>query len=652
LRGARPAGTGVAISAGKVPQKTAPPGSPTPTAQLALVLTFALLALLSVRRIGSLDVGFHLKAGEFILAGNGWPRNDPFTFTLGDHQYVDMSWGYQVIIAAAFRIFGAPGLVLFHALLVLLLFAILYRTSRLVPSDPASVVLLLCAGGLASEMRFEPRPEMVSWVLLALVLHLLHRRAEGRWTPLWALPALHLVWANVHSLFILGWAALACFLVGTGLRRRSIDRGLLAWSLASVAVTLLNPYGLRGIQFPFTLATRLQEENVFARSIGEFVSPFALGLSDQFPFYPRVPIFLFRTFAALSLLALLPLIRQKRFWCVLLWVCFMPLAAKMIRNIPLVVITCLTGTVWGLPTIRLLATPGLREGPRRLVRQAALLAVIVAAPLLGLRVYHDAYYVASRREDRFGWGWNHLALPIDAARHADAVGLRGPVLNHLNFGGYLMWARPDPVFIDGRLEVAGEAFFNSYREALASEEALEERVRRHGIEWLIFPYTSNPRLLGRLSRDLRWRLAYFDHLAAIFVREGPGAAAFVDPALRSEPGGAGAAARIRSLPGLFGNPRPGRLRRFISGFVRTQDFPSEELSRGLFRLYRGELQPAEDWFAKAIERSGGRYYETYHNLGAVLYRRGRRAEARECYRAVLTDDPRNQTARERLFELN
>jgi len=34
-----------------------------------LVLT--LLALLAFREIGSLDIGFHLKAGEYILGGNG-----------------------------------------------------------------------------------------------------------------------------------------------------------------------------------------------------------------------------------------------------------------------------------------------------------------------------------------------------------------------------------------------------------------------------------------------------------------------------------------------------------------------------------------------------------------------------------------------------
>jgi hypothetical protein len=42
--------------------------------RIALVAVFGLLAILATRQVSSLDVGFHLKAGEHILAGNGWPE--------------------------------------------------------------------------------------------------------------------------------------------------------------------------------------------------------------------------------------------------------------------------------------------------------------------------------------------------------------------------------------------------------------------------------------------------------------------------------------------------------------------------------------------------------------------------------------------------
>jgi tetratricopeptide (TPR) repeat protein len=274
--------------------------------------------------------------------------------------------------------------------------------------------------------------------------------------------------------------------------------------------------------------------------------------------------------------------------------------------------------------------------------------VIVVALVLGLRVYHDAYYIASRRIDRFGLGWNRLSIPVDAVAHARRTGLRGPVLNHLNFGGWLIWAHPDPVFIDGRLEVMGERFYNEYRRALASTGALEATVARHGIRWLVFPYAISPQLLGRVSKDDRWDLVYTDHLAAVFSRRDSGGLRVITPSL---PPPAGPPLPTSTLPGLGGEPRPGRMRRWLGGLFRRSVFPSEDYNLGLFHLYREELPQAAARFSRALEASDGAYYEIYNNLGAVYFRMGRHPEARACYEIVLADDPSNRIARERLSSL-
>ena len=267
---------------------------PSPAYQVCLALVFGLLAVFSIRQVGSLDTGFHLKTAAWMLDNHAWPRTDPFTFTINDHPYIDMSWGYQLALHTVHRFFDAPGIVLFHAALVLGVFFVIYRTARLGAADPATLLLLMLAGAIASELRFEARPELVSWVFLAAVLHILHRHAEGETGPLPALAVIHLVWANTHSLFILGWAATGCFVLGLALANRRIDKRLLGWGLASVLVTVINPYGWRGVLFPFTLATRLQSDNLFGQSIGEFVSPFDLGLTQQFPFHPRLPIYCYQ----------------------------------------------------------------------------------------------------------------------------------------------------------------------------------------------------------------------------------------------------------------------------------------------------------------------------------------------------------------------
>lgn len=75
--------------------------------KITLFLIFALLLLFSFRDVSSLDTGFHLKAGNYILSGQGFPKNDPFTYTINDHPYTDTSWGYQVLISIFQKIAGS-----------------------------------------------------------------------------------------------------------------------------------------------------------------------------------------------------------------------------------------------------------------------------------------------------------------------------------------------------------------------------------------------------------------------------------------------------------------------------------------------------------------------------------------------------------------
>lgn len=612
---------------------------------VVIALIFGLLAILAIRQLGSADIGFHLKAGNYILDGHGWPRTDPFTFTIRDHPYLDTSWGYQVLVALLHRAFGTSGLVLFHAFLVMAIFWIVYRTARLATPDRLALPILLLLGAIASEIRFEVRPELISWTFLAAILYLLHRRAEGLRSPIWAIVLIHFLWANIHALFVLGWIAEACFIIGLLFRDRAIDRRLLAVFAASLLVTLVNPYGWRGATFPLTLATRLQEQNLFTQTIGEFASPFALRLSAHFPFYPRVPIFAFRLFAILTLLSLAQSWRQKRYWSILVWLAFIALSSRMIRNIPLLVIATLPAAAWGLP---LLSFPGRFGGLRRLaprLSQAVLVIVGCIAIVTAIRVYNDAYYIASRRLQRFGIGVSRVSLPVEAADFALRSGLRGPVLNHLNFGGWLMWRLQDPVFIDGRLEVVGEQFFEYYHRVLTSPEQLESCVDRYGIRWVVFPYALSPGLLSRMGKDPRWTLVWADRVAVVFTRKGAGSATDAIPAYAAP---AIAAPSLRTLPGLGGGSRPGALRTWLSGLVRRAVFPDEDYNMGLFHVARGEPGLAAARFVRTIEATDGAYYEMYNNLGAALSDMKRYDEAAACYRIVLEEKPGTPTARKGL----
>jgi tetratricopeptide (TPR) repeat protein len=608
-----------------------------------------LAAVMAMRNVGSSDAGFHLKVGAHILDHWTWPRTDEFTYTLRDRPYIDTSWGYQVLIAAVERAFSARGLVTFHAAMILTTFALILLTARLFQPDATWLALLMALGVLSSEMRFEVRPEVLSWLMLATMIYLLTRHAEGRRSPLWAIPLLQFLWANCHALFLLGWLTMAGFIVGLALRDRRFDRRLLLMCSLAVAACFLNPYGPTGVWFPISLLTRFDRSNAFSVSIGEFVSPFDLRLTEQQPFFPVWPIYSFRLFALICLLGLWAMIRHRRYWGICLFLVTMPLAAKMQRNMPLVVIAMLPLAATAFRCDRLMHLFKLRERSMRFARHAILSVLLLIVIALTLRVVHDAYYIDGRRTQRFGWDWGRLDLPVDAAAYAKQVGLSGPMLNHLNLGGYLMWALPDPVFIDGRLEVVGEEFYARYLGIMGSKENLDEATARYQFNYIAFPYAISQRLLIRLSSDTNWRLAYFDHYVAIFVRNSPDSERFVDKRLaQSEQA---SPIDLKSLPGLNDQSRPGPLRRWLAGCSEHHAFPSDDEFRGLFHLFRGEHEAAERRFATAIKKSDGRYHEIYQNLAAALVRQGKNAEAAACYRIVLEEDPENRVARRRLAEI-
>ena len=139
-----------------------------------------------------------------------------------------------------------------------------------------------------------------------------------------------------------------------------------------MAVAFINPYGVRGFLFPLSLVTRFQEENVFKESIGEFVSPFALKLSDQFPFYPKLPIDAFRVLAVLALVSLPILFKRRRWDLCLVLLAFFALAAAMVRNMPLLVIAGLPPLVWAFPAAELLQRAGIAPAKKRKILGASL----------------------------------------------------------------------------------------------------------------------------------------------------------------------------------------------------------------------------------------------------------------------------------------
>ncbi len=616
--------------------------------RLAFVLVLALAAALAWREETSLDYGFHAATGRYILEHRAWPRTDPFTYTVADHPYIDMHGLTQIALALAERAGGLGAVGLFRVAMVLATTGILISHAlRRGARTPALLALFFTLGLLAWEQRFFARPELATFLVLAVELWLLRRHAEdGRARWLYALPVLQLVWVYAHALSLFGVAVAGLYaLCGLATRRRRDRTPWVAVALMGVAM-LLNPYGPRGVAFLWNLRTRLEATNVFAGSISELGSPFAPGTPDLFPFLAFKALF---GLGLVCVLAALPRRRVSPFDLALVAV-FLWLAATAVRNIGLFVVAALPVFVDAAEgVVERVGRPA--RGRRRARGRAPLLraaatALALALPAVALAgVIAGGYYVRDRRPGQFGSAFSAGTYPLRTVDFIVEHGLHGPIYNHLNFGGYLigrLWPA-EKVYIDGRLEVIGEEFFAEYK-AVNEGRGWAATMRRYDPNLVLLPHTSLD-MMKRLAADPGWGLVEVDGVAALFLRARPENAALIAAArarfaAENRPAEAGEAT-------LAPRPRPPAVVRWFT----PRRFPWDAWGRGNGLLGLGLTEAARREYRRALTESRVDEVPLVTNYAAASFRLGRREEARNWYRHLLALDPGSKLARDRLATL-
>jgi hypothetical protein len=607
----------------------------------ALALVLGLAAAFAWREETSLDLGFHIASGRWILEHHAWPRLDPFTYTVPDHEYVDMHGLFQIAASLAYRGGGGLGVALLRLGFVLATVALLWATARRRGArSPGIMALGFGLGVCAWELRFIARPELASYLLLALELYLLERhRQDDRARWLWAIVPVQLVWVYSHALSLFGLAVLGLYALSTLARRRRGGPDPVPWLalLAASGASLLNPYGVRGLVFLWELRTRIESGNAFAESISELASPFSAAAAGFWP----ILAFKVLLVATPILLALRP--RRLGWFDVLLVGVFGVLAATHVRNIGLFVVAA-------LPVIVATAADLAGSLTSRSRRLAAALPTARAAVALGFlfvaeQVVAGGYYASNFRPMRFGVRESPAVYPTGALARIRAEHLRGPIYNALDFGGFLLlhlWPA-EKVFIDGRLEVMGEAFYGEYA-AIQSGRGWPDMVGRYRPTLAIVPCASID-LARRIRDDPDWALVEVDGVSALFARRTPGnqaAIAAAEERWRRLDAPVAADREVLTPPPL--PPWPERL-------LGWRRFPFETWGRGNAMAILGLTQAARREYGRALRESDCEEPSLVKNFALANHYLGRRDEAIAWYRRLLEIDPSNPDARKALAQL-
>ena len=621
-------------------------------ALLALVLVVC--AAFCLTRLSEVDFHWHLLAGQRILAEHRVPRSDSFSFASAGRAWTDLHWMFELLVAWVWARAGWTGLDLLKVAFITGGFACaLVSALRRGASAPVAAVVGLLAV-VAGQERFNLRPEAASFLLLGVLLLLLERRRDHPRVVALA-PPLMAIWANLHALFAVGLAALALVAVGDHLERRLRPEGrapaearprprLFLAAVASLAATLLTPYGVRGWVLPLRLLfQRIGGDNVYSRSIAEFQAPFG-----GFGWTSSV-----QAFALLALITAPALVRARRDLHLseaLLLVAFFALALLARRNIALFALVALAvGTPLIAAALRSLsggrrAAPSSDDGAGGAPAWIASGLAAAAGLALLAAVCTDRFYARDGTQRYFGRGEAPGFYPAGAADFVLARSLPGETMHDMTVGGFLAW-RWFPgrrVFLDGRLEVHDPEVYAAYLKSLSDPEAFEDLARRFRIGVVVWSHRQSAEaapLLRHLASGHGWKPVFVDLAAAVFVRDIAGGAAGAPPQA-IDLGEPMLARRLldqiaaADLASASLDPLP----LFLRALLPWREVPVAEVNTALFFAVIGQDGAAEELFRAALARAPLNPV-LHYDLALVLEHAGKNSAARAACERALALDP-------------
>ncbi len=483
------------------------------------------------------DFWWHLKTGEWILEEKTVPRVDLYTFTEVGTPWIDLHWGFQVLVALLYRIGGANLIILTKAGVITAAVAIAWSAGgRALPVWSKVAVWILpvvCISGRGYE-----RPEMLSLLFLAIWLWMA-RHVEERPRLIWLLPLVQLVWVNCHALFVLGLVVGACYLIDSLARDIAQGRfGLAApalhptsrtviWvGLLVVAACFINPYFEKGAIFPFNLFRKLSVDRAYySEHVGEFHRPIDFLLKFGWRGIRNSYLIAEAGVWWLTAASFVVLYRRRKQWSLLrltLFGGFSFLAWQQIRNTNIFSLVSAFFACENLAEAqREQSTP---VSARRQLHRAWAMAVVLTG--LMVAVISGWWNEIGELNKPFGLGEAPHWFIHDAAVFAGRKGFprRAFVANNGQAAVYIYHNAPERlVFMDGRLEVCSlRTFrrFNGIREMMgyAIPDWQKGLEGDNGELPVVILDNSNSiyEIRGMLA-TAGWRLVYSDPAASVFL---------------------------------------------------------------------------------------------------------------------------------------
>lgn len=474
------------------------------TSTVFVAVLFLGLFAMAARNATDPDLWWHLKTGQLIVEQGRVPHSDPFSYTRAGEPWVAHEWLTEVLLYELERTTGWAGLIVTFSAVTAAAFYLVYL--RCGGNTYVAGVAALCAA-LATIPLWGVRPQILSLLLTSLWLLILERSERAPKLLWWTVP-LTLLWVNLHAGFALGLALSLLFLASQWLERALGSSQQNAARVGTAALILgldflivpLNPNGVRLFLYPIETLRSTAMQNYIA----EWASPH-FHRAEYWPFL----LIVLSTFAILS-------------WAHM---------RVRPRDLILLLVSLYAGlcSIRLIPLFVLIATPILaKHFSERLEKRSARSGSRAPVPLssLSMRGVFNGLIIAAMAV----FAAVHITQVIQRqpqaeAEHFPAAAVaflqshspQGPIFNHYDWGGYLIWKLYPSVrvFIDGRADLYGEEMLHQFADTSQFKGSWQQALERWKIDTVLVPADS-PLATGLRSLPA-WTISYQDSHAIILT---------------------------------------------------------------------------------------------------------------------------------------
>ena len=451
------------------------------------------------------DIGWHLKTGDWIVEHRAFPHTGIFSRTAATHPWAAYSWGYELLLSRSYAWFGLVGIGAYGmALTVFVFFCVFWMARRLSGKFWLALALAVACCYSILLLRIVPRPAFFSIALFCVVLTwLFEAQRSGRVQTLYWLPAVFLVWANLHIQFIYGLGAVGLLLAiniaqeiahrahlaPNYIQPRSLPSGGLALVFAlCVLATLAGPYSYHlysviyqysQAKVPYAMVQELQPFRLrfYANYVQLLLAAAAFAAVG---FQKRLDVFKLALLAVATVFAVRTM-RDAWFECTVATACLAEFARPY----------------------------GEVEAPETRLQLAG---VFSAVAVLLFILARPAGFTEQRLQRAVA-----AMYPVDAVHFLQQNPVPGPLWNIFDWGGFLVWNLPEyPVGIDPRTDLYGDELLARFHHTeLGDADYRSDPYLNDAGVVLLRPSDA---LTPLLESDPRFRRVYEDKIAAVFVR--------------------------------------------------------------------------------------------------------------------------------------